>query len=224
VGCLQGMGEACVALDYPIVSGNASLYNETMGKGILPTPAIGGVGLLQNVTNHRTIAFKAEGESIIVIGETKGHLGTSIYSKAVCGCHGEVSPPKVDLAQERAAGELLLDNNELITASHDISDGGLVIAIAEMAMASNLGATLLEPDTKLPLHAWLFGEDQGRYIVCTDKPKIFLKKAEQAGVAAVEIGQVKGSSLQLGSTINLPIADLKTAHENWMPKFMGDNK
>lgn len=223
VGCLQGMSEACLALDYPIVSGNASLYNETMGKGILPTPAIGGVGLMQNVANHKTVAFKAEGESIILVGKTNGHLGASIYAQAVCGCE-KATPPTVDLQAEKAAAELLLENGELITASHDISDGGLIVALAEMAMAGNLGAFLLEPDTKLPLHAWLFGEDQARYIITTDKPRIFLKKAEQAGVTAVEIGEVKGDSVQLGSTINLPVASLKTAHEAWMPELMGDKK
>jgi phosphoribosylformylglycinamidine synthase len=219
VGCLDGMAQACIALDYPIVSGNVSLYNETMGTGILPTPAIGGVGLMQNVANHKTIAFKAEGETIIVVGETKGHLGSSIYCQKVCGCE-KAAPPPVNLVAERAAGELLLLANEIITASHDISDGGLVIALAEMAMASGLGANLPEPDTMLPLHAWLFGEDQGRYIITTDKPKIFLKKAEKAGVLAQEIGVVAGKNLVLSNIIYLPVNDLKVAHESWMPEFM----
>ena len=223
VGCLDGMGQACIALDYPIVSGNVSLYNETMGKGILPTPAIGGVGLMQNVDNHKTISFKNEGETIIVVGVTKGHLGSSIYCKEVCGCE-KAAPPPVNLDEERAAGELILDTNDLITACHDISDGGLVIALAEMAMAGNLGAVLPEPDTRLPLHAWLFGEDQGRYIVTTDKPKIFLRKAQHAGVAAIDIGTVGGDKITLGSTIDLSINELKSAHEGWMPTFMGDKK
>jgi len=219
VGCLQGMGEACEILDFPIVSGNVSLYNETMGSGILPTPAIGGVGLIEDISQMKTLAFKKEEESIILVGETTGFLGNSIYSRQICGCTKD-APPPVNLEGELLAGQLLMESNEIITASHDISDGGMIIAICEMAMASGLGAYLVLPKTEIPLHAWLFGEGQGRYIVTTDKAKLLMKKAEQLGVPAVEIGKVYGENIIMGDNINLYVSELRRAHESWLPEFM----
>src|SRR5271163_1384382 len=152
VGCVRGIGEACRALDFPVVSGNVSLYNETNGTAILPTPTIGGVGLLDDFTTSMTLAFKAEGEAILVVGETRGALGQSLYLRDICG-REDGAPPPVDLAAERRHGdfvrELIRDGS--VTAVHDISDGGLVIALAEMAMASGIGA-VLEAPSKLPAH------------------------------------------------------------------------
>ena len=137
VGCVRGIGEACRALDFPVVSGNVSLYNETNGRAILPTPTIGGVGLLDDFTKSMTIAFKAEGEAILLIGETRGWLGRSLYLRDICG-REEGAPPPVDLAAERRHGDFVrgLIRDGLVTAVHDISDGGLLVALAEMAMAS----------------------------------------------------------------------------------------
>jgi phosphoribosylformylglycinamidine synthase len=219
VGCLQGMSEACIALDYPIVSGNASLYNETNGAGILPTPAIGGVGLLDDVEKHRTISFKNEGDSIILIGETKGEMGASIYCRDVCGC-AKSAPPQVDLALERKTADFILSVNKYINACHDIADGGLIIALAEMAMNGNQGAEIELPATTLPLHAKLFAEDQARYIVTTNLPESILNKAESAGIKAVKIGEVKGEKLIVGDKIKLSVSELKGAHEAWLPEFM----
>ena len=144
VGCLKGISEACRALDFPVVSGNVSLYNETNGRGILPTPSIGGVGLLDDFTKSATLAFKAEGEAILLIGETHGWLGQSVYLRDICG-REEGAPPPVDLAAEKRNGDVVrgMIHAGTATAVHDVSDGGLLIALAEMAMASGIGAQLL---------------------------------------------------------------------------------
>src|SRR5690606_21641102 len=134
---------ACLALDYPVVSGNVSLYNETNGQAILPTPVIGGVGLVEDVTRAVTIAFKGAGETILLIGETKGHLGASIYLREIGGKEAG-APPPVDLEAERRNGDFVREQilAGRVTACHDLSDGGLLVAIAEMAMAGGVGATL----------------------------------------------------------------------------------
>ncbi|MCA6223689.1 MAG: phosphoribosylformylglycinamidine synthase subunit PurL, partial [Phenylobacterium sp.] len=144
VGCLKGISEACRALDFPVVSGNVSLYNETNGRGILPTPSIGGVGLLDDFTKSATLAFKASGEAILLVGDTQGWLGQSVYLRDVCG-REEGAPPPVDLATEKRNGDVVrgMIRAGTATAVHDVSDGGLLIALAEMAIASGIGAQLL---------------------------------------------------------------------------------
>ena len=219
VGCLEGMSEACTALDYPIISGNVSLYNETMGSGVYPTPAIGGVGLIQDIENRKTIGFKEEDEGIIIIGETTGEFGSSIYCRDVCGC-AKSAPPRVDLAAERKNGEFVLSMNEFITAAHDIADGGLLITLAEMAIVGGIGADINKLPTDLPLHATLFAEDQARYVVTTKFPQTILNKAEEAGIKAVKIGKVKGTKLHVDGKINIEVSELKTAHEKFLPEFM----
>src|SRR5262249_31857188 len=143
VGCLKGIGEACRALAFPVVSGNVSLYNETNGRAILPTPTIGAVGLLDDFMRSATLAFKAADEAILLIGETQGWLGQSLYLRDVCG-REEGAPPPVDLDAERRNGDFMriLIHENIATAAHDVSDGGLLVAIAEMAMASGIGAVL----------------------------------------------------------------------------------
>jgi phosphoribosylformylglycinamidine synthase subunit PurL len=222
VGCIQGIGEACVALDFPVVSGNVSLYNETNGQGILPTPTIGGVGVLADVTKHATVAFKADGDVIIMIGETSGWLGQSIYLRDVCG-RSEGAPPPVDLVIERRNGDLVrgLITAGQLSAVHDCSDGGLALALAEMAMAGKRGAII----TALPggpVHGALFGEDQARYVVTTSPAKAaaVLEAAAQAAVPAMKLGTVGGQTLTLGNETPISVAELSAAHEHWFPAFM----
>ena len=162
VEAIKGMGEACRELDFPVVSGNVSLYNETQGTAIQPTPAIGAVGLLDDVARHMTLAFKGAGHAVVLLGETRGWLGASLYLREVCG-REEGAPPPVALHRERRKGELVrqLIADGLVRACHDVSDGGLLVAVAEMAMAGGVGASLEAP-SGLPLHGWCFGEDQGR--------------------------------------------------------------
>src|SRR5882762_8021248 len=160
VGCVRGIAEACKVLDFPVVSGNVSLYNETQGRGILPTPSIGGVGLIDDFTKSATLAFKAADEAILLIGETIGWLGQSLYLRDICG-REDGAPPPVDLTEERENGDFVraLVADGLATAVHDVSDGGLAVALAEMAMAAGIGATL---DAAAPPHAFWFGEEIGR--------------------------------------------------------------
>jgi phosphoribosylformylglycinamidine synthase II len=222
VGCIQGIGEACRALDFPVVSGNVSLYNETNGVSILPTPTIGGVGVLADVTKHATIGFKAEGEAIVLIGETKGWLGQGAYLATVCG-REEGAPPPVDLAVERRNGDFVrsLISAGRVTTCHDLSDGGLAVALAEMAMAKGIGATI-EALPAGPAHAVLFGEDQGRYVLSllAGAAEAVVAEAKAAGVPAQLIGKTGGSELALPGEAAVSIAALHKTHESWLPDYM----
>jgi phosphoribosylformylglycinamidine synthase len=232
VGCLQGIGEACRALDFPVVSGNVSLYNETNGQGILPTPTIGGVGLMKDVTKHATIGFKAAGEAIILIGETQGWLGQSIWLRDVAGVDLSTddggAPPPVDLATERRNGDFVrgLIVSAQATAVHDLSDGGLALALAEMAMAGDMGATLTAlpggPDGKLPAHAVLFGEDQARYLVTcpAGEADALLTSAKVAGVPAQLLGKTGDDMLRWPGEAAISVQSLRAAHEAWFPAYM----
>jgi phosphoribosylformylglycinamidine synthase len=225
VGCLDGIGQACRALDFPIVSGNVSLYNETQGKGILPTPSIGGVGLVEDVTKTVGLAFSAPGDQILLIGETEGWLGQSIYLREILG-REEGAPPPVDLAREKANGDFVRDAiaKGLVNAAHDLSDGGLAVALAEMAMASGIGAIVAAPGAD-SLAIW-FGEDQGRYLVTAtaEKADEICQLAKQAGLAAARLGETGGDSLRLGAAKPVLVRELLDAHENWMPTYMAGGK
>ncbi len=223
VGCVTGIGEAARALDFPIVSGNVSLYNETQGRGILPTPAIGGVGLVADVSKTVGVAFRNAGEAILLVGETVGWLGQSMYLWQVCG-REEGAPPPVDLVAERRNGDAVRD---LIlagkaTACHDLSDGGLAVALAEMAMAGRMGAQIEAGPAGAPAHAWLFGEDQGRYLLTCPAQAADATLADLAarGVPARRIGVTGGASLNLAGEPAILISELAGAHEGWLPRYM----
>jgi phosphoribosylformylglycinamidine synthase subunit PurL len=220
VGCIRGIGEAARALDFPIVSGNVSLYNETNGRAILPTPTIGGVGLLEDFTASMTLAFKAENESILLLGETRGWLGQSLYLRDICG-REEGAPPPVDLAAERRHGDFVraLIRDGLVTAVHDISDGGLLVALAEMAMASHIGA-VLQASSGTADHAFWFGEDQARYAVTTKNADAVFTRAKAAGVPLTSIGATGGRVLALGDERPLRVGDLLSRFEHWLPAYM----
>jgi len=223
VGCVRGIGEACKDLDFPVVSGNVSLYNETNGRGILPTPSIGGVGVIDDFQKSATIAFKAAGEVILLIGETQGWLGQSLYLRDVCG-REEGAPPPVDLIEERENGDLVrgLIADGAVTAVHDVSDGGLLVALAEMAMASGIGATLTEGPDDTPPHAYWFGEDQARYIVtvAASSAAPVIERARDAGVLVERIGVTGGDALSLPGERPLAVADLNRRFEGWLPGYM----
>jgi phosphoribosylformylglycinamidine synthase len=232
VGCVQGMGEASRALAFPVVSGNVSLYNETKNEdgsslAILPTPAIGGVGLLENWENSATIAFKAEGEQVIIIGHSNSHVGRSLWLDL---CHGrrEGRAPPVDLAAEKRAGECIrkLIADGLVTAVHDCSDGGAAVAVAEMALAGNIGLRMTVVEQIPNPAAILFGEDQGRYIVSTNDPERVRAAANAAQLFAVPIGTTGGDRITFdllgrGGEQSVSLADLRSAHEGFFPRLMG---
>ena len=220
VGAVEGMREACLALDYPVVSGNVSLYNETNGSGILPTPVVGGVGLLSDAARTVSLNFKKAGDAVILLGETKGHLGSSLYLREVLG-REDGAPPPVDLAAERRIGDFVRGEIEAghVTACHDLSDGGLLVALAEMAIAGGLGASLSLP-RGLPAHAAAFGEDQGRYLVTTGDGSAFLARAKAAGVPAAMLGTVGGHALTVAGAGAISTDELKRIHEAWLPQYM----
>jgi len=222
VGCLEGIGEACRALDFPIVSGNVSLYNESSGRAIPPTPSIGGVGLIADVSRTATIAFRRPGEDILLIGTTQGWLGQSLYLREICESE-EGAPPPVDLAEEKRNGDFVrafVQSGAFCTV-HDISDGGLAVALAEMAIAGGVGATVEAP-ADMPAHAFWFGEDQARYIVATepDKTGAILAAAQNAGVACRRFGETGGLTLTLGGETAILLSDLVGNFEDWLPDYM----
>lgn len=224
VGCIEGMKEACLALDFPVVSGNVSLYNETNGQAILPTPTIGAVGLLEDASRAIGMGFVADGESIVIIGETKGHLGASLYLREIEG-REEGSPPPVDLKTERLNGDFVREQilSGQISACHDVSDGGLLITIAEMALAGNTGCAVNSPENTSTLHAWAFGEDQARYIITTSEADALISSAKAAGVSATIIGSVGGDDFVLSGHGKMSVAELHEEHENWLPAYMAGN-
>ena len=236
VGCLEGMADACRALDYPIVSGNVSLYNESKatggGSAILPTPAIGGVGVLEDVSKMATIGFKAEGEYVVLVNPSRTHLGQSLWLREIAGLEAG-DPPAVNLDAERAAGEKIrqLIQAEAVTAVHDVSDGGLLVALAEMALASGIGVNIRQygihqSDWINRPTAFLFGEDQGSYVLTL--PKSTVLKFDDVFTAlsalglhdcAIVIGETGGLNVA-GRSFAVPLTDLRAAHESFFKNWM----
>jgi len=230
VGCLEGMGDACRALDFPIVSGNVSLYNESKatggGSAILPTPAIGGVGILADWSKSMTIAFKATGDAIIAVGERMGHLGQSIWLREIHG-REEGPPPPVDLKAEKRTGDFVRDmiTRGLVNAVHDVSDGGVAVTLAEMALASGIGAHI-DQAQPFGVAGSFFGEDQGLYIVTVPDEALteFLSAAAAADVPADPMGRTIRDRLIFEldeGDWSVKIDDLRTAHEGFFPALMG---
>jgi phosphoribosylformylglycinamidine synthase len=223
VGCIEGIAEACRALDFPVVSGNVSLYNETNGKAVLPTPAIGAVGVIDEIDTMVGTGFTAEGRSVIVLGETVGHIGASLWLRELGGLEAG-APPPVDLSAERRHGDLVrrLIQDGHISACHDISDGGLLIAVAEMALAGDMGAEIAVPADAPNPPRWLFGEDQARYLVEAASPDTILQRAEEAGVPASVLGKTGGIALTVTGEPPISLNEMRDAHEGWLPRYMAN--
>jgi len=232
VGCIEGMAAACTALDFPIVSGNVSLYNESKatggGSAILPTPAIGGVGLLPDVEAMCTIAFKATGDIILIVGDRKGDLGQSLWLRECKGLEGREAgpPPRVDLDAERKAGDFVREaiRAGAVTACHDVSDGGVAVAVAEMALASGIGAMLDQPLVGNAAQTY-FAEDQGLYVVTVRDTALvdFLSGAEAKGVPVSRLGRTIANRIIIElpeSDHAISLADLHAAHEAFFPSLM----
>ena len=220
VRAIDGMAEACRALDFPVVSGNVSLYNETYGAAIPPTPTVGGVGLIADYARRADFASARAGDTLLLLGVSRGELGSSLYLRECLG-REDGAPPPVDMAVERRNGDFV---RERITAGalktvHDLSDGGLVAAAAEMALASNIGVTL-DATSAAHAHAFLFGEDQGRYLVATDSPDALVAQAHAAGVPVAVIGAAGGEVFASGPLFSIPLTRLRQVHEGWMPAYM----
>ena len=213
---IEGIAEACRALDFPVVSGNVSLYNETEGQAILPTPAIGAVGVLERASDAVGIALQS-GLDLVLVGRSAGWLGQSLWLREIAGQQAG-PPPPVDLPAERAAGEFvraqILAGH--VRACHDVSDGGLLVAIAEMAMAGEVGATLLPGPDDLPPHAFWFGEDQGRYVLAVQNADALLA----SGLPLRRLGTTGGARLTLGDAVSISVGTLREAHERFFAEWM----
>ena len=220
VRAIEGMAEACRELDFPVVSGNVSLYNETNGAAIPPTPTVGAVGLLVDYDLRAGFASAVDGDTLVLLGATRGELGASIYLREVHG-REDGAPPPVDLKLERKTGDLVraLIRAGTVGAVHDLSDGGLLVAAADVALASQVGITLDAPTAEA--HGALFGEDQARYLIASPNAADVLKAAAKAGVPAAVIGKVEGEAFSVPGLFSIPLATLRKAHEAWMPGFMG---
>ena len=226
VGCIKGMSEAALKLKFPVVSGNVSLYNETNGVAILPTPVIGGVGLLEDLGKSTTIALKRHDEDIILIGSCSGWLGQSIYLREIHGLEMG-APPPLDLDEEKRNGDLVrnLIKQGTVSACHDISDGGILIAIAEMALASVkdamfLGVKITNP-TNIPDHAFFFGEEQSRYILTSSDANSILEIAKKHNVTAKILGKTtKHQELTIDKIGNISLKRCFEINERWLPEYM----
>jgi phosphoribosylformylglycinamidine synthase II len=220
VRAIDGMAEACRELDFPVVSGNVSLYNETNGAAIPPTPTVGGVGLIADYARRADFGSMQAGDVLMLLGETKGELGASMYLREVLG-REDGAPPPVDLAVEKMTGDLVrgLIQSGAVRTVHDLSDGGLIAAVCEMALASDVGVELRLAGTP---HVRLFAEDQARYLIAVNDPNPVLEAARAAGLPAEILGDAKGQSIAIERVMDLPLADLRRAHDGWMPAFMGE--
>ena len=222
VGAIEGMNEACRAFDYPVVSGNVSLYNETNGQAIPPTPAVGGVGLIPDLEQFKTLSGAKDGDTLVLIGAHEGWLGSSIYMREILR-REDGAPPPVDLEAEKRNGDYVrkLIRMRRVNAVHDCSDGGLAITACEMAFASNLGVSL-SANNVLPTHAWLFGEDQGRYLLAVEPNSVnpVISTAQSKGIPAQVVGTVGGERISAAGGFDVSLEGLREKHEAFLPELM----
>jgi len=224
VKAIEGMAQACKELDFPVVSGNVSLNNQTDGVPIPPTPVCGGIGLVKNIEETTTSSKARLGDVLMLVGDAGTHLNASLYLREVVG-REEGPPPSVDLATEKRRGEFVrsLIKARLVTACHDVSDGGLACAAAEMGLGANVGVAINNAAfaDDLDLLAHYFGEDQGRYLVAVSPGNVadVMAKAGEANIPLAPIGEFGGDSIQLADQ-SISIAELLQAHEGWMPEYM----
>ena len=221
-GVVKGMIMSCNELDFPVVSGNVSLYNETNGKGINPTPVIGGVGVIDNLDIFADHNFKRKDDIIIIIGKTDGHLSQSIYATELLNINTGL-PPKVNLAEEKKNGLTIksLIESSLVDTSHDVSDGGILIALTEMAIKNNIGFEI-ETD-KSNSHRFLFGEDQGRYIVSIkEKNLIKVKKILEENNVIYTIAGVTIDKIIKVNEEKIHIDMIKEIYENWFTRYLSE--
>ena len=214
VECIRGMGDACSKLNYPVVSGNVSLYNETNGEGIYPTPAIGGVGLIKDLSNVKTLSLKEDGNFLCVVGKTANHLGNSKYI-SIIQSKEEGGTPEINLDTELRNGNFVMDaiNQKLIASAHDVGEGGILVAISEMCMSGNLGI-IIEIETNFP-HGYFFAEDQSRYLieVSPNNYDKCQKLANNNDVHFEKIGIVGGDKISIKNIGDQQVSVLKRSFE-----------
>jgi len=239
VKAIEGMAEACRVLEFPVVSGNVSLYNETDGVGIPPTPVVGGIGLLPQLEGNgrdwfATMGRLREGDILLLVGDTKGHLGASAYARTILKLDGPQagSPPQVDLATEKLHADRVRRFIGIYgcRAVHDLSDGGLACAAADMALASGVGVKLSPPPGGISAAGWAFGEDQARYLVAwpgdendsggpRDIAQLVLDRPSR-DFPCIKVGVVGGDRVIIDGVMDVPLSTLRAAHEGWLPNYM----
>ena len=222
VDSINGMKEACETLNYPVISGNVSLYNETNGVAIYPTPTIGGVGLLKNINNMMTFNFKNTESIIAVIGETSGHLSQSALIYDVIG-DKEGPPPQINLKEEKKNGLFVSDliKGKLVNAVHDVSHGGIIVTLAEMCMASNIGAKIKVSGSNSDKIKYLFSEDQARYLIEISKKNLekIKKTANTKNIKINIIGNTQSEILEVENDLKISVKELKTKNESWFKNY-----
>ena len=217
---IRGIREACLKLNYPVVSGNVSLYNETKGKSIYPTPVIGGVGLIKNYNKICSINLE-KNSHVFLIGKTNGHLEQSLYEKEVYNIENG-TPPKIDFKEEKKNGEFVrkLIKKDLIIGCHDVSDGGILICLSEMIINNNIGMQLSIPNNEITDTQWLFGEDQSRYVIISNKRKYLKEMAKDENIYIEELGTVAGDKLSIKDCLEISVKDLIDYNNKWFYNYM----
>ena len=223
VECVQGLGEASLYLDVPVVSGNVSFYNQTKNIGIKPTPAIGGVGLIKDYKKMVTMNLKQTDNILLVVGKTEGDLNQSLFSRDILN-EKNGPPPEINLFNEKNNGETILKliDKKLIKSSHDISLGGIIIALSKMCIKGKKGATLKKPNYLMNEFEYLFGEDQGRYIIEIEKNNLknVTEILEKNSVHYDELGTVNENELIINDKSKVTIDELIKSHTNWLTNYM----
>ena len=223
VECVQGIGEASKYLDFPVVSGNVSFYNQTKEEGIKPTPSIGGVGLIQNYMDMVTMDFKKVDNIVLVIGKTEGYLDQSIFSRDILRVKTG-PPPEINLFNEKNNGQTVLNliKKKLVKSAHDVSLGGILVAVAKMCIKGKKGLEIKKPKQLINQFEYMFSEDQGRYIVEIEKEnyKQVREILEKNSVHYDELGIVLDKDIVIDEKTKVSIDDLIQSNNNWLNKFM----
>tara|TARA_E500000178_G_scaffold312064_1_gene328449 strand:- start:498 stop:2687 length:2190 start_codon:yes stop_codon:yes gene_type:complete len=223
VECVQGIGEACKYLEYPVVSGNVSFYNQTKEIGIKPTPAIGGVGLIKNYKKMITMNFKDAGNQVLVIGKTEGHIDQSLFARLILD-EKNGPPPEVNLFNEKNNGETLLNliEKNYIKSAHDVSLGGIITAISKMCIKGNKGIELTIPKFLINEIEYFFAEDQGRYLIEVSKEdlKNVIKILDKNSVHYDLIGKIIDNDMIINQKTKVTIDELKSYNTNWLKEYM----
>ena len=225
VECVQGLGEASAYLEFPVVSGNVSFYNQTKDIGIKPTPTIGGIGLIKDYQDMITMGLKEADNILLVIGKTEGHLDQSLFARDILN-EKNGPPPEINLFNEKNNGETILKliDKRFIKSAHDVSLGGIITALSKMCIKGKKGATLKKPNYLINQFEYLFGEDQGRYIIEINKDDLesATKILQENSVHFDELGSVIDDSLIIDDKTKVSIDDLIKSHTNWLTNYMGN--
>ena len=225
VESLKGIGEACKYLEYPVVSGNVSFYNETKSKGIKPTPSIGGVGLLKDYKKMISMDLKKVGNIVLLIGKTEGHIDQSIFATEIIN-QKKGPPPEINLFNEKNNGETILKlmGEGFIKSAHDVSIGGSLVAISKMCILGSKGINIIKPKSLINYFEYFFGEDQGRYLIEVENKDLEKVKSilEKNSVYFEEFGKIQEKSITIKDKLNVTIDELTKENKSWLIEYMSN--